>query len=74
MYNYFSRDNSKIWVLFTQSKYMKIDAWAIAFGQMLDHELHTNILEMLLLMLPTWQIVKKCILFLLLELTFITNL
>jgi hypothetical protein len=53
---------------------MKIDAWAIAFGQMLDHELHTNILEMLLLMLPTWQIVKKCILFLLLELTFITNL
>jgi hypothetical protein len=53
LYNYFSRNKSKTWVLFMQSKWIKMDAWAIIFGQMLDHELHINILEMLLLILLT---------------------
>jgi uncharacterized membrane protein YdfJ with MMPL/SSD domain len=57
-----------------QSKWMKMDAWAIAFRQMLDHKLHINILEMLLLMLLTSQIVIRYLLFILLELTIITNL
>jgi hypothetical protein len=30
---------------------MKIDTWEIAFGQMLDHELHTSILGTLLLLM-----------------------
>jgi hypothetical protein len=51
-----------------------MDAWAIAFRQMLDHKLHINILEMLLLMLLTSQIVIRYLLFILLELTIITNL
>jgi hypothetical protein len=48
----FLRDKAKIQVLFTQSKWMKMEEWAIVFAQMLDHELYANILEMLLFMLP----------------------
>ena len=49
---------------------MKMDAWKIAFDEMLNHDVHNSILEMLpLMLLSTWQIAIECILLFLLELT-----
>jgi hypothetical protein len=46
--------NPEFFFFFSQSKWMKMDERKIAFVQMLDHELHTSILETLLLfILPT---------------------
>jgi ribonucleotide reductase beta subunit family protein with ferritin-like domain len=57
MCNYFLESQYKtpsFFFFFSQSKWMKMDERKIAFVQMLDHELHTSILETLLLfILPT---------------------